>query len=216
MTFRARPVVKRTQKPNWESRDRRNFYLNLGFGLVVLAAVLILAIAVAINYYNEHLASVGSVDGQSITRDDFRQRGTIEQWRLDEAGRRIQTLLVAGRLTQAQADLQKQYLQQQAQQIGTFVLERIIDSRILAKLAPAEGVTVTAAPVRRPPPRSRRRGPRSPRHWPTSRVASRGTTSPRPCRPTRPRRRRPATWAGCPRTTARPTRRSSKLSSRRR
>lgn len=143
MTFRARPVVKRTQKPNWESRDRRNFYLNLGFGLVVLAAVLILAIAVAINYYNEHLASVGSVDGQSITRDDFRQRGTIEQWRLDEAGRRIQTLLVAGRLTQAQADLQKQYLQQQAQQIGTFVLERIIDSRILAKLAPAEGVTVT-------------------------------------------------------------------------
>ena len=143
MTFRARPVVKRTQKPNWESRDRRNFYLNLGFGLVVLAAVLILAIAVAINYYNEHLASVGSVDGQSITRDDFRQRGIIEQWRLDEAGRRIQTLLVAGRLTQAQADLQKQYLQQQAQQIGTFVLERIIDSRILAKLAPAEGVTVT-------------------------------------------------------------------------
>jgi parvulin-like peptidyl-prolyl isomerase len=147
MTLRARPVVKRTQKPNWESRDRRNFYLNLGFGLVVLAAVLILAIAVAVNYYNEHLASVGSVDGQSITRDDLRQRGTIEQWRLDEAGRRIQTLLVAGRLTQAQADLQKQYLQQQTQQLGAFVLERIIDSRILAKLAPAEGVTVTDADI---------------------------------------------------------------------
>ncbi len=147
MTFRARPVVKRTQKPNWESRDRRNFYLNLGFGLVVLAAILILGIAVAVNYYNEHLVSVGSVDGQSITRDDLRQRGTIEQWRLDEAGRRIQTLLVAGRLTQAQADLQKQYLQQQAQNLGSFVLERIIDSRILAKLAPAEGVTVTDADI---------------------------------------------------------------------
>jgi len=33
MTFRAKPVAKRAQKPSWESRDRRNFYLNLGFGL---------------------------------------------------------------------------------------------------------------------------------------------------------------------------------------
>ena len=39
MTFRAKPVVKRAQKPSWESRDRKNFYLNIGFGLVVVAAV---------------------------------------------------------------------------------------------------------------------------------------------------------------------------------
>ena len=48
MTFRARPVVKRAQKPSWESRDRKNFYLNLGFGLVVVAALAILGIAVAL------------------------------------------------------------------------------------------------------------------------------------------------------------------------
>ena len=42
MTFRAKPVVKRAQKPSWESRDRKNFYLNIGFGIVVAAAVLIL------------------------------------------------------------------------------------------------------------------------------------------------------------------------------
>ncbi|MGH2393836.1 MAG: hypothetical protein ACRDGH_10140, partial [Candidatus Limnocylindria bacterium] len=84
MTFRAKPVVKRAQKPSWESRDRRNFYLNLGFGLVVLAAVLMLAVAVAFNYYNEHLATVGSISGQAITRDDLRDRYIIETWRLDE------------------------------------------------------------------------------------------------------------------------------------
>ena len=38
MTFRAKPVVKRDHRPAWESQDRRNFYLNLGFGLVVVLA----------------------------------------------------------------------------------------------------------------------------------------------------------------------------------
>ena len=74
MTFRARPVVKRVQRPSWDSRDRRNFYLNLGFGLAVVAAVVILGIAVVLSYYNDHLAPVGSVNGQSITKDELRDR----------------------------------------------------------------------------------------------------------------------------------------------
>ncbi len=45
MTFRAKPVVKRAHRPSWESQDRRNFYLNLGFGLVVVLAVVILLVA---------------------------------------------------------------------------------------------------------------------------------------------------------------------------
>ena len=44
MTFRAKPVVKRSRN-QWESQDRRNFYTNLAFGLVVIAAILILIIA---------------------------------------------------------------------------------------------------------------------------------------------------------------------------
>lgn len=143
MTFRAKPVVKRVQRPSWDSRDRRNFYLNLGFGLVVVAAVLILAIAVAVNYYNEHLASVGSVAGRSITKDELRDRAIIEQWRLDEATRRIRTQVVAGRLTQNQADLQNQFIEQQRQQLAAIALERIIDNHIQAGLAAGQGITVT-------------------------------------------------------------------------
>ena len=55
MTFRARPVVQRAKKPTWESRDRRNLFLNLGFGLAVVAALLILVVAVGWWYYNDHL-----------------------------------------------------------------------------------------------------------------------------------------------------------------
>lgn len=142
MTFRARPVVKRFQRPSWDSRDRRNFYLNLGFGLAVLAALLILGAAVVLSYYNEHLAPVGSVDGQSITRDDLRDRANVESWRLEIAQRRLNTQAAAGRLAQAQAEVQSQAIQQQRQQILPFSLERIIDNRIQAPLATEEGVTV--------------------------------------------------------------------------
>jgi parvulin-like peptidyl-prolyl isomerase len=147
MTFLARPIVKRVQKPTWDSRDRRNFYLNLGFGLAVLAAILILGAAVAVSYYNDHLKPVGSVNGKTITKDDLRDRADIELWRLDLAGRRVQTQLVGGRLTQAQAELQTQIIDQQRQQVLPLSLEKIIDNRIQADLATEEGVAVTEADV---------------------------------------------------------------------
>jgi parvulin-like peptidyl-prolyl isomerase len=149
MTFRARPVAQRNQKPSWESRDRRNFLLNLGFGLAVLAALLILAIAVGWSYYNDHLVSVGKVDGQSISKDELRDRYQIEQWRLTEAGNRVQTELAAGHLTQSQAELQQQYIDNQSQptQLAAVTLERIIDNRIQAKLATEEGITVADADI---------------------------------------------------------------------
>jgi parvulin-like peptidyl-prolyl isomerase len=147
MTFRARPVVKRVQRPSWDSRDRRNFYLNLGFGLAVLAALVILGAAVVLSYYNDHLSPVGSVDGQSITKDELRDRADIEAWRLEIAQRRINTQAAAGRLTQAQAEVQTQLVQQQRQQLLAFSLERVIDNRIQARLATEEGVTVADADI---------------------------------------------------------------------
>src|SRR6476620_7233864 len=102
MTFRAKPVVKRAHRPAWEAQDRRNFYLNVGFGLIVLLALLILGIAIGLSYYNAHLASVGRVNCQSISKDELRDRAKIERWRLDESERRIRTAVLAGHLTQAQ------------------------------------------------------------------------------------------------------------------
>ncbi len=143
MTFRARPIVKRVHRPSWDSRDRRNFYLNLGFGLAVVAAVAILGVAVILSYYNDHLAPVGSVNGQSITKDELRERSEIEGWRLEIAGRRISTQVAAGQLTPSQAELQTQFIDQQRQDLVPSSLERIIDNRIQAGLAGEEGVSVS-------------------------------------------------------------------------
>jgi parvulin-like peptidyl-prolyl isomerase len=143
MTFRAKPVVKRDHKPAWETQDRRNFYLNLGFGLIVVLAVLILAIAAGVSYYNAHLASVGSIDGESISKDEFTDRYRIETWRLDEAEARIRTSVLAGHLTEAQGTSIQSSIAQQREQLPSTTLERLIDTKFQAKLAAQEGVSAT-------------------------------------------------------------------------
>lgn len=147
MTFKAKPVVKRAQRPAWEGQDRRNFFLNIGFGIVVLVAVLILVIAGALTWYDEHLASVGSVDGQSISKDDLRDRLVVESWRLDETERQIRTAVVAGQLSETAAQAQIDQLNNTRNQLPSLTLERLIDSRLQARLATEEGIAVTAADV---------------------------------------------------------------------
>ena len=147
MTFRAKPVVKRAHRPAWEAQDRRNLYLNLGFGLIVILAVVILGIAAGLSYYNEHLAPVGSVDGDSVSKDAYRDRLKVDSWRLNEADSRISTAVLAGHLTEAQGTTQHQTIDQQRKQLASITLERIIDSRLQAKLAAQENVTATPADI---------------------------------------------------------------------
>ena len=146
MTFRAKPVVRRSRNP-LDSPDRRTLLTNVAFAAVIVTAVVILAVAVAYNWYNSHLAPVASVNGQTITTDQLNDRIAIEAWRLREQTRRIDNLVGSGRLTEAQASSAKQIIAQQGQQLDSLALERIIDNRIQADLAAQEGVTVTDADV---------------------------------------------------------------------
>jgi parvulin-like peptidyl-prolyl isomerase len=143
MTFRAKPVVKRPQRRAWDSRDRRNLYTNLGFGLVVVVAVAILAAAAAKTWYDQHLAPVASVNGLAITRDDFSHRFDIEAFRLTQAESRVNTEAAAGRLTPEQQQTQLQFIRQRQQSIGAIVLERLIDARVTTILAGQEGIQIT-------------------------------------------------------------------------
>jgi len=147
MTLKAKPVVKRAQRPGWESQDRRNFLLNVGFGLVVLLALVLLLVAAGLSWYNDHLAPVGSVDGESITRDELRDRFEIESWRLDEAERRIRTAVVAGYLSEADGQSQLSSLADARNNLASLAMERVIDTKLQAKLAVEEGISVTDADV---------------------------------------------------------------------
>jgi parvulin-like peptidyl-prolyl isomerase len=131
----------------WAGRDRRNLYLNIGFGLVILLAALILAAAAFATWYGQHLSSVASVNGQAITRDDLTQRARVEAVRLDITSNRLQTEHSAGRISDADFQQLQQSLEQAQQQIASTALENLIDARIQAQLAAQEGVSVTPEQV---------------------------------------------------------------------
>ena len=147
MTFRAKPVVKRAPRSPWESKDRRNFLLNLGFGLVVLAAVLILVVTVAATWYDDHLAPVAAVNGENVTKDQFRERYLIEEFRLEYARRRVATEFAAGRLTDTQRQTQEQIIDQRRQVLPQVTLDRLVDARVQASLATTEGIGVADAAI---------------------------------------------------------------------
>ncbi|HEX5822870.1 MAG TPA: hypothetical protein VFY18_00295, partial [Candidatus Limnocylindrales bacterium] len=65
MTVRVRPVDR-----GRSSRDpnRRNLYMNIGFGIAVVVAILILVIVGTTSWYGQHLAAAATVDGQAITK----------------------------------------------------------------------------------------------------------------------------------------------------
>ncbi len=142
MTVRVRPVDRGRfgSDPN-----RRTFWMNVGFGLAVIIAVLILVIVAGTTWYGDHLAAAATIDGQTITKDQFADRANVEAFRLNQQANRIQSEVAAGRLTQSQADSKIQSLNSQLDST-TFVstvLEKIIDSTIQAKLAAQMGVAPT-------------------------------------------------------------------------
>lgn len=147
MTVRAKPVVKRSSRNHRGTDSRRTLLINVGFAVVVFAAVAILLAAAGASYYGDHLTSVATVDGVSITRDDYRVRYAIEDWRINEAESRLRDEAQAGRITSDQASQATSALEQQKQQLSTTVLQKLEDATLQAQLARQQGITVSPADV---------------------------------------------------------------------
>jgi parvulin-like peptidyl-prolyl isomerase len=145
MTFRARPAGSRSR--TWDDRDRRNMLLNIGFGIIVLIAVLLLAVAAGAAWYSDNLAEAGAVNGEVITKDEHRKRVEIDTFRNDYEERRLRTLLTAGQITLADYEARQAIVTQRKQSVEALALERLIDAKIQGELAEQEGVTVTEADI---------------------------------------------------------------------
>ncbi len=145
MTFRARSGSNRPR--TWDDRDRRTLLMNVGFGLTVVAALLLLLLAVGISWYGDHLSAAATVNGQTITRDAFNKQLAVNAFRLDYQARRIRTLLTAGHMRTTDAQGRLSLLDQRRQQANAIALEQLIDGKVMESLAPDQGVTVTDADV---------------------------------------------------------------------
>jgi parvulin-like peptidyl-prolyl isomerase len=144
MTIRVRPADRgRT------SRDpsRRTFYTNLAFGITVVVAVLILVVVGVTTWYNSHLAAAATVDGQTITRDQFAERANVEIFRLQQQATRVKAEVAAGRLTSAEGDSRVTAINNEVDDSqGAFsstIVEKLIDTTLQQKLATELGVSAT-------------------------------------------------------------------------
>jgi parvulin-like peptidyl-prolyl isomerase len=143
MTSRARPPRART----WDDRERRNMLLNIGFGLTIIAALLLLLIAFGVSWYGEHLSPAGSVNGTTITKDALTKAQGVNSFRIEYAQRRIRTLLAAGHISAATAEARQSTLDTNLSNIQSLSLEQLIDGNIQADLAAKQGIAITPADV---------------------------------------------------------------------
>jgi parvulin-like peptidyl-prolyl isomerase len=147
MTLRAKPVSRGSRRSGWDSGDRRTFLLNVGFVVAIAASVLILIGYAAWSWYDDHFGAVATVDGTTITKDQLRSRFAIESFRIDYTASRIRTLQAAGRMSEATAASQIQFLDQRRNSLPAIAVERLIDVTLQAKLAGEEGITLTDAEI---------------------------------------------------------------------
>lgn len=149
MTFRARPTTKPTPRRRGSHADegRRNLYMNLGFGLIVVVAVLLLVGAGAATWIDQHLAPVAKVNGVSITKDQLAQREKIEAFKLSDLESRTREAVQANHMSAAQGQQVLQYIAQQQQQVSTAALEDEIDTELILQLAAKRGAVASDAAV---------------------------------------------------------------------
>ncbi len=143
MTSRAKP----TRSHTWDDRERRNMMLNIGFGLTILAALLLLLVAWGVSWYGDHLAAAATVNGQTITRDAWTKQVAVNEFRADYQLRRIRTQLAAGQISASDAETRQAIIQQRLGQVASLSLEQLIDGTIQAELAAKQGVTTVPADI---------------------------------------------------------------------
>ena len=148
MTIRVRPADR-----GRSSRDpnRRTLYMNIGFGITVVIAILILVVVGVTTWYNTHLAAAATVDGQTITKDQFIDRARVEQFRLNQLANRVKADVAAGRLTSAEGQSRitaiNNELDDSQGSFSSTIIEKLIDTALQEKLAAELGISVTPEQV---------------------------------------------------------------------
>ena len=147
MTFRARPVTRRVRRLPAQDDRRQQVVVRLGFLALPIVAVLMLAGVTGSTYYAGHLASVASVDGTGISRDQWAAQQKIDAFRYSVLERQIASAQAAGQLDQATAQQDLQYVQQQVAAIPSASVQELIDRVLQAKLAAQMGIAVSDSEV---------------------------------------------------------------------
>ncbi len=108
MTFRAQPVKRRSRGSSLHDDQRQQLIVTLGFIVVIAVGVLMLGGVVLATYYGDHLAAVATIDGTSISKDQWNDRQVVDQYRYALLEQQITSAVNSGQLDQATADKEMQ------------------------------------------------------------------------------------------------------------
>jgi parvulin-like peptidyl-prolyl isomerase len=151
MSFRgrrpARSGVRTRLGRLFDTEERQQATVTLLFAVAIVAVVLTLIGSVALAWYNDNLrplARVGSVEiGPQLARD----HANLILWRIGRDESRVQQAQINGEIDADTARARLQALAQAREDLPTSGLENLIDTIFQSQLAPAEGITTTAADV---------------------------------------------------------------------
>ncbi len=148
MTFRTpRATPARKRRPSASDEQRQQVIVTFGFIAVIVVAVVILVGGVAAIYYNDHLAAIATVNGVSISKDEWTQRQAVDQYRINATLANLQAAVTSGAVDQTTAAQEQQALQQQEAALPQNAANELIDGVLQTQLAQKMGITVTDAEV---------------------------------------------------------------------
>lgn len=136
-------VHKRPLDP--EERFQRR--VTLSFIALTVAIVAVVVIGVGYGYWDQHLKPVASVNGASITKDQWADRARLESFRLERQDRRVTQDIASGLLTKAEGDAKRTEIAAAQQAVGSSSIESLVDLTFQGQLASEQGVSVTDADV---------------------------------------------------------------------
>jgi len=148
MTFRTpRATPNRRRRSSVSDDQRQQLVVTFGFIGVIVVAVAILASGVGIMYYENHLAAIATVNGVSISKDQWSQQQAVDNYRINAVLNQLQSQVASGAVDQQTASQEQQYLQQQLQSLPQVAAGELIDGVLQGQLAQQLGVTVSQADI---------------------------------------------------------------------
>ena len=148
MTFRTpRAAPNRKRRSSRDDEQRQQVLVTFGFIGLIVVAIAILAGGLGAIYYGDHLAAVATVNGVSISKDQWAQQQAVDQYRINAVLANLQSAVASGAVDQQTAAQEQQYLQQQLQSLPQNAASELIDGILQTQLAAKMGITVTAADI---------------------------------------------------------------------
>lgn len=135
------------QRRPLDPEERFQRRVTLGFIGLTIAAIVVIVLGLLWQYWDQHLKAVATVEGTSISRDQWVDRARLEDFRLEREDRWVTEAAAAGELTAAQADQRKADIANARQDVTSDSIESLIALTLQGKLAADRGISVTDADV---------------------------------------------------------------------